>query len=297
MWRAIGIAKAGDALAVDHNLAALGFQRMVLRVAAEISETDELRVLFAFRHFDQLVRFPERRKWRQRYALRRTALPGDLVKRLQPLQIRFPFGKTFTTARFPPLAQFSKHVKIITCFIARRHNALHRYHMLVAVIAGHGEIVTLKRRGRRQHNIRMFGRSGPEALGNHHQLRLLPGADQAIGILMVREVRPARPPDKFNIREMAVQTVVLIKTARVFQGFNDSRHRDFIHGIHAACHRTLQRSQHRRFARWVSAVGKMIGETKTAARRTDLPEHGGKRDQHPVLLLAKLLALHPPAGH
>lgn len=37
----------------------------------------------------------------------------------------------------------------------------------------------------------------------------------------------------------------------------------------------------------------MIGETKTAARRTDLPEHGGKRDQHPVLLLAKLLALHP----
>jgi hypothetical protein len=64
MRRAVGIAKAGDALAVDHDLAALGFQRVVLRVAAEIGKTDKLRVLFALRHFDDLVRFPELSKWR-----------------------------------------------------------------------------------------------------------------------------------------------------------------------------------------------------------------------------------------
>ena len=114
---------------------------------------------------------------------------------------------------------------------------------------------------------------------------------------MVREVRPARPPDKFNIREVAVETIVLIKTARIFQGFNNTRHRDFIHGVHAPLHRTLQRRQHRRFTRGVTAIGKVIGETKTAARRTDLPQHRGKGHQHPVFLLAKLLALHPPAGH
>ena len=169
--------------------------------------------------------------------------------------------------------------------------------MLVAVVTGHGEIVTLKRGGRRQHNICMLSRAGPEALGNHHQLRLLPGADQAVGILMVREVRPARPPDKFNVREVAVQTVVLIKTAGVFQSFNDPRHRDFIHGIDATLHRALQRRQHCRFTRRVTAVRKVIGETKTPARRADLPKHCGKRYQHPVFLLAKLLTLHSPAGH
>ena len=39
---------------------------MVLRVAAEIGEANKLRILFALRHLNNLVRFPELCKWRQR---------------------------------------------------------------------------------------------------------------------------------------------------------------------------------------------------------------------------------------
>ncbi|MNI55720.1 hypothetical protein D3C73_1106870 [compost metagenome] len=41
----------------------------------------------------------------------------------------------------------------------------------------------------------------------------------------------------------------------------------------------------------------MIRETKTTARRANLPEHGGQRDDHPVLLFTILLTLHTPPGH
>ncbi len=110
MWRTIGIAKAGDALAVNLNFPALGFQRMGLRVAAEISKPDKLRVLLAFRHFENLIRFPKFGKWRQRHPLRSTALAGNLVKRFQPLQIRFALGEALTTARLPQFAQVGKDV-------------------------------------------------------------------------------------------------------------------------------------------------------------------------------------------
>ena len=98
---------------------------------------------------------------------------------------------------------------------------------------------------------------------------------------MVREVRPARPPDKFNIREVAVQTIVLIEPARIFQA-STIRATGILSTASTPLHRTLQRRQHRRFTRGVTAVGKVIGETKTAARRTDLPQHRGEGHQHPV---------------
>ena len=41
----------------------------------------------------------------------------------------------------------------------------------------------------------------------------------------------------------------------------------------------------------------MVRQPKATARRADLPEHGGQGDNHPVFLLAILLALHPPPRH
>ena len=41
----------------------------------------------------------------------------------------------------------------------------------------------------------------------------------------------------------------------------------------------------------------MVRQPKTAAWRPDLSEHGGQGDNHPVFLLAILLALHAPSGH
>jgi hypothetical protein len=73
--------------------------------------------------------------------------------------------------------------------------------MLVAVVAGHGQIVALKRGGRRQDDIGMARGGGPEAFGNDDKLRFLPGLNQAVGILMMGKVGAAGPPDKANIRE------------------------------------------------------------------------------------------------
>ncbi|MNC29285.1 hypothetical protein D3C75_775290 [compost metagenome] len=96
---------------------------------------------------------------------------------------------------------------------------------------------------------------------------------------------------------MTIHAVVLIKPARVLQRFNDAGNRDFIDRVNAALYRSLHRRQHRRPARRVAAVSKVIRQPKTAARGADLAEHRRQRDQHPVLLLAKLLTLHAPSGH
>ena len=41
----------------------------------------------------------------------------------------------------------------------------------------------------------------------------------------------------------------------------------------------------------------MVRKTKTAAGCADLPQHCRQRDDHPVFLFTKLLALHSPASH
>ncbi|MNZ60985.1 hypothetical protein D3C78_790660 [compost metagenome] len=76
---------------------------------------------------------------------------------------------------------------------------------------------------------------------------------------------------------MPIHAVVLIKTAGVFQRFNDTCNRNFIDRINPVLHRTLHRGQHRRAACRIPAVGKVIRQAKTAARRTNLAEHRGKR--------------------
>ena len=45
----------------------------------------------------------------------------------------------------------------------------------------------------------------------------------------------------------------------------------------------------------LNAAGGAVAKAKTAARQADLPEHGGKRDGHPVRLLTVIGALHRPA--
>jgi membrane peptidoglycan carboxypeptidase len=51
--------------------------------------------------------------------------------------------------------------------------------MLVAVVAGHGHVVSFKRGGGRKNNVRMLSRRRPETLGDNHQLQFLPGTDKA----------------------------------------------------------------------------------------------------------------------
>ncbi|VFS36069.1 Uncharacterised protein [Yokenella regensburgei] len=114
---------------------------------------------------------------------------------------------------------------------------------------------------------------------------------------MMSEVGAACPPQEADIREVTVHTIVLIRASRVFQCLNNAGNREFIHRIATTLNHALHGGEHRRTTRRVAAVGKMIGEAKPAARCANLPEHGGEGDQHPVFLLAKLLALHPPARH
>ncbi len=95
--------------------------------------------------------------------------------------------------------------------------------------------------------------------------------DQAIGILMMSKVGTARPPDKTNIREMSVHTVVLICATGVFQCFNNAGDRDFIYRIAATRQAALHGREYRSAPRGVTTIGKMVRKTKTAAGCADLP--------------------------
>src|SRR5690606_31595699 len=108
---------------------------------------DKAGILLALRHFKDRVGLPKLSKGRQGHAVRRAAFSGNVVERFQPLEVRFTFSKALASTRLPALAEIGEHLKIIAGFITRRDNALHRHHVLITVITGHGEIVTLERRG------------------------------------------------------------------------------------------------------------------------------------------------------
>ena len=295
--RAIGVAKGGDGRRVDLNFTARRFQRISLRIGAEGGEARKTGILRLLWHLNQLVSLPEFGKRRQRHLLVSPALGGDLIEGLQPLQITLPFGEALAAAHLPAFAEVGKDREIVARFISRGDHLLHRHQMLVAVISSHGQIVALKRGGRRQDDIGMARGGGPEAFGDDDQLRLLPGLNQAVGVLMMSKVGPAGPPDKANIGEATRHAVVLILCPRILQRLDDPRDRDLLHRVHAPGDASLHRAQYRRAARRVAAVGEMIGKTKPASRGAYLPQHGGQGDQHPVLLLTILLALHAPARH
>ena len=164
MPRTVRVTVTGNPRGVDFNFTAVRFQRMRLWVAAKIRETDKLRAGGVFWHFDQRIPLPKLGEWRQRHLLASPTLPGNVVKSLQPFQLAFAFGKSLISALLPAFTQLGKDIKIISRFILRRYNLLHRHQMLVAVIAGHGQIITLKRRRRRQHDIGMLRCGCPETL-------------------------------------------------------------------------------------------------------------------------------------
>ena len=101
----------------------------------------------------------------------------DVIELLQPRHFVFAFGVDSFPPRLEHLSQIGKYVKITTRFKLRLNDLLHRYQMLVTVITGHGQIVTLKRRGDWQNDICMCGRSGPVAFRDDNQFRLRPGFD------------------------------------------------------------------------------------------------------------------------
>ena len=144
MRRAIRISKPGDGRRVNFNFSAGGFQRIRQRIGPEGGKAGETRVFRIFRHFNQLIVLPELGERRQGNLLRRPALGGNLVKRLQPLQIVFTLSEALPAARFPALAEIGEDLEIIARFIARRDHPLHRHQMLVTVIAGHRHIVAFK---------------------------------------------------------------------------------------------------------------------------------------------------------
>ncbi len=282
---------------MDLNFTARRFQRVGLGIVAEGGKADETGILRLLRHLNQLVSLPEFGKRRQRHLLLGAAPGGHLIEGLQPLQIALPFGKALAAARLPAFAEVGKDREIIARFTLRGDHLLHRHQMLIAVVPGHRQIVALKRGGRRQDDIGMTRGGGPKAFGDDDKLWFLPGLNQAVGILMMGKVGAAGPPDKANIGEAPRHAVVLILRPRVLQRLDNPRDRDLLHGVHASGHAPLHRAQHRRAAGRIAAVGEMVGKTKPAPRGANLPQHRSQGDQHPVFLLAILLALHAPARH
>lgn len=89
MRRAIRIGIPGDGRRVNLNFTAGGFQRVRLRIGPEGGKAGKACVC-GLRYFYQLIILPELGERRQRNLLLRPTLGGNLVKRLQPLQIALP---------------------------------------------------------------------------------------------------------------------------------------------------------------------------------------------------------------
>ena len=177
MRRTVFILIAFNRFRVDFYLAARRSQRIHHRIAAEIRVAHIFVILFILTHFDQFILLPERVELRHGDTLGAGGFLRDVIELLQPRHFVFAFGVDRLTTRLEHLSQIGKYVKITTRFKLRLNDLLHRYQMLVTVITGHGQIVTLKRSGDWQNDIGVFGRSGPVAFRDDNQFRLLPGFD------------------------------------------------------------------------------------------------------------------------
>ncbi len=134
-------------------------------------------------------------------------------------------------------------------------------------------------------------------------LELLPRRDHAVAVLVVDERIAADPVGHLDVGILGLDAVEVELLAGIEQHLDDARDRDRRRAVFGQPRRAGlglaavgDAGQHRRVGRRRAAAGVVIGEPEPAARQADLAEHRGERHQHPVALLAVLLALQRPAG-
>ncbi len=228
---------------------------MALRIAAEIFEQHVIAL--ARRQFNEAFG-PELLEAGERDALGGGARAHLIVDPLAPSHLVAVFGERALVAEMP--RQRAENIEIVLRIADRVDGAVHGENERVAGRAS--DVVALERGGGRQHDVGMARGRRPPALVHDHRLRLLPGALQAVEILMVMEGIAAGPVDQANIREGIAAAVEGIARARIEQHVGDTRHRN--HGA-----RRVERQRHlgsRHIdARHTDAVGRAVAEAEAAA--------------------------------
>ena len=181
-----------------------------------------------------------------------------IVDPLAPGHVVAVFGERALVAEMP--RQRAKNIEIVLRIADRVDGAVHGENEGVAGRASN--VVALERGGGWQHDVGVTRGRRPPALVHDHRLRLLPGALQAVEILMVMEGIPAGPIDQANIGEGIAAAVEGVACARIEQHVGDARDRD-----HGACRIERQRHLGSRHidARHADAVGGAVAEAEAAA--------------------------------
>ena len=291
--RTIGIAKPGNGRRVNFNFSARSFNGLACGSARNAAKREK-RALSGFSGISLAGSLARIRQTAAASLAAAPTLGGNLVEGLQPLQIVFPSVKRSR----PPASQRSlrsaKH---------RNRRALHRAARPPASSAPDADCCSRRSWSDRYAQtkwspVRRY-QHGAAAVQKHSEITISSGfcrLNQAVGILMMGKVGAARPPDKADVGKAPRHPVVLIACAGVFQASTMRATGIFPPRLRRPLRYPAWRPAPRRGAwgcrRWQS--GKKDQNRRRACQSALASPPASPASS---VLLAKLLALHAPAGH
>ena len=127
----------------------------------------------------------------------RDALAEAFVHVLYPIAR----GATFRelVVDIEPFGELCECLVIVACVTERLHHSRHGDD--IAVVASGAHVVALEGCGRRQHDVGVARRRGPERLVYHHGVGTSERAAQAIQVLVMVERVASRPVHETDVRE------------------------------------------------------------------------------------------------
>ena len=142
-------------------------------------------------------------------------------------------------------------------------------------------------------------RGRPLHVVHDERIQIAPGTPHLVAVLLVRERVAARPVGQLDQRQLDLVSVELHHLAGIQQRLHQPRHRnrDSPALRQPGCspvglpRRIVDGLQDRRGCRRCAARSIVIAQAIAPSRQPDLPQHRRQRDQHPVYLLAMMLAL------
>ena len=154
-------------------------------------------------------------------------------------------------------------------------------------------MVALKRGGRRQDDVGVARHRRPPRLTDNNRLRLLPGPQQPVQILVVMEHIAPGPVNEPNIGVDIVLAIIGKQAVGIQQHVGNASNRNNL------LDRIRTPIQHRP----VEPIGvrpngrdRAVSIAESTARQTDLAQYGGQADQHPERLLTVIRPLERPRG-
>src|SRR5690606_34201555 len=266
---AIGDVVVGKRLAIELDFAGYRVQRVVFRVVVEVPVAYPSPHVFGNLQL-YVALFPE--------LLKRHIGFGMGVRVFQHLLQRQPFGELVAHAH--QISQSLEDLEVAQAFTYRLDNLTHGVDLVVAVGTAGADVVALERTGRRQHNVGKAGRrTPPRILANIGFNLLVHGANQLVGVLLMREQVVPRRVYQLDVGVDVFGAVTRVRFTRVKQHFVDARRRatrgNGVTPLRQADGHDLGGLGH-------AAAPIVPAKAHPLARLADFAKHGGEVNHGPV---------------